>query len=103
MQAPNAQGIMGLMSQGRAPQGAPQQMPSPMKASPMAGLGSVEDRVAAYRGNPAPLQQRYQMSQDLLDLLALQKIKSEKDAAADRKSTRLNSSHIPLSRMPSSA
>ena len=86
MQAPNTQGIMGLMSQGRAPQqpqGAPQQaMPSPMKASPMAGLGSVEDRVAAYRGNPAPLQQRYQMSQDLLDLLALQKIKSEKDAAA---------------------
>jgi hypothetical protein len=53
-----------------------------MKASPMANLGSVEDRVAAYRGNPAPLQQRYQMSQDLLDLLALQKIKSEKDAAA---------------------
>ena len=73
------------MSQGRAPQQpqqAPQGMPSPMKASPMAGLGSVEDRVAAYRGNPAPLQQRYQMSQDLLDLLALQKIKSEKDAAA---------------------
>lgn len=81
MQAQNAQGIMGLMSQGRAPQ-QPQPMPSPMKASPMAGLGSVEDRVAAYRGNPAPLQQRYQMSQDLLDLLALQKIKSEKDAAA---------------------
>ena len=85
MQAPNAQGIMGLMAQGRAPQQPQQpqqQMPSPMKASPMAGLGSVEDRVAAYRGNPAPLQQRYQMSQDLLDLLALQKIKSEKDAAA---------------------
>lgn len=92
MQAPNAQGIMGLMSQGRAPQqpqqpqGAPQQpqqpMPSPGKASPMAGLGSVEDRVSAYRGNPAPLQQRYAMSQDLLDLLALQKLKSEKDAAA---------------------
>lgn len=96
---PNAQGIMGLMSQGRAPQGAPQgapqrppqgaapqgapqqPMPSPMKASPMAGLGSVEDRVAAYRGNPAPLQQRYSMSQDMLDLLALQKIKSEKESA----------------------
>lgn len=73
------------MSQGRAPQqpGMPQQqMPSPQKASPMAGLGSVEDRVSAYRGNPAPLQQRYAMSQDLLDLLALQKIKSEKEAAA---------------------
>ena len=72
------------MSQGRAPQqpGMQQPMPSPQKASPMAGLGSVEDRVAAYRGNPAPLQQRYAMSQDLLDLLALQKIKSEKEAAA---------------------
>jgi hypothetical protein len=57
-------------------------MPSPQKASPMAGLGSVEDRVSAYRGNPAPLQQRYAMSQDLLDLLALQKLKSEKEAAA---------------------
>lgn len=81
MQMPNAQGIAGLMSQGRAPQ--PQQpAPSPMKASPMAAVGSVEDRVAAYRGNPAPLQQRYAMSQDLLDLLALQKIKSEKESAA---------------------
>jgi hypothetical protein len=48
----------------------------------MAGLGSVEDRVSAYRGNPAPLQQRYAMSQDLLDLLALQKLKSEKESAA---------------------
>lgn len=48
----------------------------------MAAVGSVEDRVAAYRGNPAPLQQRYAMSQDLLDLLALQKIKSEKETAA---------------------
>ena len=48
----------------------------------MAAVGSVEDRVAAYRGNPAPLQQRYAMSQDLLDLLALQKIKSEKESAA---------------------
>jgi hypothetical protein len=82
MQMPNAQGIAGLMSQGRAPQQPQQQMPSPLKASPMAAVGSVEDRVAAYRGNPAPLQQRYAMSQDLLDLLALQKIKSEKETAA---------------------
>lgn len=42
----------------------------------------VMSRVAAYRGNPAPLQQRYAMSQNLIDLLALQKIKSEKEAAA---------------------
>jgi hypothetical protein len=33
-------------------------------------------------GNTKPLEQRYAMSQDLLDLLALQKIKSKKDAAA---------------------
>ena len=80
MQMPNAtpQGIAGLMQQ------RPQQpqMPSPAKASPMAGLGSVDDRVSAYMGNTKPLEQRYAMSQDLLDLLALQKIKSQKEAAA---------------------
>jgi hypothetical protein len=48
----------------------------------MAGLGSVDDRVSAYQGNTKPLEQRYAMGQDLLDLLALQKIKSQKDAAA---------------------
>ena len=80
MQMPNAtpQGLAGLMQQ--RPQ-APQ-TPTPGKASPMAGLGSVDDRVAAYQGNTKPLEQRYAMSQDLLDLLALQKIKSQKDAAA---------------------
>ena len=41
----------------------------------------VEQRADAYRNNPAALQKNYQVSQDLLDLLALQKIKSEKDAA----------------------
>ena len=80
MQMPNAspQGIAGLMQQ--RPQ-APQ-MPTPGKASPMAGLGGVDDRVSAYMGNTKPLEQRYAMSQDLLDLLALQKIKSQKEAAA---------------------
>lgn len=80
MQMPNAtpQGLAGLMQQ--RPQ-APQ-MPTPGKASPMAGLGGVDDRVSAYQGNTKPLEQRYAMSQDLLDLLALQKIKSQKDAAA---------------------
>jgi len=82
MQMPNAtpQGIAGLMQQ--RPQQPQQPMPSPNKASPMAGLGGVDDRVAAYAGNTKPLEQRYAMSQDLLDLLALQKIKSQKDAAA---------------------
>lgn len=85
MQMPNAtpQGLAGLMQQ--RPQGQPQgqpPMPTPGKASPMAGLGGVDDRVNAYKGNTKPLEQRYAMSQDLLDLLALQKIKSQKDAAA---------------------
>jgi len=42
----------------------------------------VNDKVDAYRNNPGALQKNYQMNQDLLDLLALQKIKREKDAAA---------------------
>ena len=78
MQSATPQGLAGLMQQ--RPQ-APQ-MPTPGKASPMAGLGSVDDRVSAYQGNTKPLEQRYAMTQDLLDLLALQKIKSQKEAAA---------------------
>jgi len=80
MQTQNStpQGIAGLMQK---PQGQ-QPMPSPGKASPMAGLGGVDDRVSAYMGNTKPLEQRYEMTQDLLDLLALQKIKSQKDAAS---------------------
>ena len=42
----------------------------------------VAQRVDAYRGNPEALQQKYSVSQELVDLLALQKIKSEKEAAA---------------------
>lgn len=41
----------------------------------------IAARVAAFRGNPEALMQQYQQSQNLLDLLALQKIKSEKEAA----------------------
>ena len=42
----------------------------------------LERRIEAYRGNPQALMQKYQQSQQLIDLLALQKIKSEKEAAA---------------------
>jgi hypothetical protein len=42
----------------------------------------IQSRVDAFRGNPDALAQRYQQSQQLIDLLALQKIKSEKEAAA---------------------
>ncbi|MEN6402353.1 MAG: hypothetical protein ABFD94_10455 [Armatimonadia bacterium] len=43
---------------------------------------SVADVASAYRGNPAALQQRVGMTQELVDLLALQKLKAEKEAAA---------------------
>ena len=42
----------------------------------------VQKKVDAYRGNPAALQQRYAQNQELIDLLALQKLKSEKESAA---------------------
>lgn len=42
----------------------------------------VEQRMDAYRNNPQQLQQRSKMSGSLLDLLALQKITSEKQAVA---------------------
>jgi len=42
----------------------------------------VASRVAAFKGNPQALQQKYAASQELIDLLALQKIKSMKEAAA---------------------
>lgn len=42
----------------------------------------IQQKVDAYRGNPQALQQRYAQNQQLIDLLALQKLKSEKDAAA---------------------
>lgn len=47
------------------------------------GLGEqVQRKKEAYQGNPQALQQQYQKSQQLVDLLALQQLKSEKEAAA---------------------
>lgn len=78
------QGIMAALGRNipQPPMQAPQ-MPSPMggMGPSRAGLGNVQDRVDAYRNNPEALQQQYAVSQDMLDLLALQQIKSEKDAA----------------------
>jgi hypothetical protein len=48
----------------------------------MAIDSQIQDRVDAYRGNPQALQQRYAQSQELMDLLAMQKMKSEKEAYA---------------------
>jgi hypothetical protein len=41
----------------------------------------VNERANAFRGNPQALAQRYDKDQQLIDLLALQKIKSDMDAA----------------------
>jgi hypothetical protein len=43
---------------------------------------TIQQKVDAYRGNPAALRQRYAQNQELIDLLALQKLKSEKESAA---------------------
>jgi len=42
----------------------------------------IQSRVDAYRGNPQALQQKYAKNQQLIDLLALQRLKSEKESAA---------------------
>ena len=56
-----------------------------------ANLGSdVQNRVDAYKDNPVALQQRYMKSQELVDLLALQKMKSEKDAYARDMQMKMN-------------
>lgn len=48
----------------------------------MGGIESLlKNKVDAHRANPGALQQSYQQNQQLLDLLALQKLKSEKEAA----------------------
>ena len=43
---------------------------------------TIQQKVDAYRSNPGALQRRYAQNKELVDLLALQKLKSEKDAAA---------------------
>lgn len=49
----------------------------------MAGIDSIiNTRADAFTNNPQALMQRYAMGQDLLDLLALQKLKQDKEAAA---------------------
>lgn len=42
----------------------------------------VEQKADAYRSNPQALQKRYSQNQELMDLLAMQKLKTEKEAAA---------------------
>mgnify|MGYP000562465782 CR=1 FL=1 len=45
-------------------------------------LNQVDQKAEQYMGNPQELEQKYKQNQQLIDLLALQKIKSQKEAAA---------------------
>ena len=44
-------------------------------------IGDIDQKVDTYRNNPEALMQMYQQNQQLVDLLALQKLKTEKEAA----------------------
>jgi hypothetical protein len=57
--------------------------------------GDVQSRMDAYRGNPQALMQRYAQSQELVDLLALQKLKSEKESAAREMQMQMESAGLP--------
>jgi len=55
----------------------------------------IQSRMDAYRGNPQALMQRYAQSQQLIDLLALQKLKSEKEAAARQMQMQAGQGQMP--------
>lgn len=55
----------------------------------------VQERMNAYRGNPQALMQRYAQSQQLVDLLALQKLKSDKEAAARQMQMQMGQGGLP--------
>ena len=75
MQQMNAIAPGGIASMMRGmPQGQPQK-----PLSPTAGIGNVADRMKAY--GPQMLEQKNAVSEDLLNLIAAQKLKSEKEAA----------------------
>ena len=75
MQQMNAIAPGGIASMMRGmPQGQPQK-----PLSPTAGIGNVADRMKAY--GPQGLEQKNAVSEDLLNLIAAQKLKSEKEAA----------------------
>ena len=55
----------------------------------------VQNKVDAYRGNPNALAQQYSQNQQLIDLLALQKLKSEKESAAREMQLKMGGQNMP--------
>lgn len=86
MQQPMAGGIASVLGK---PPGNPGAQAQPMVPQignqpggvPM-GIGSVDARAAEFMNKPQELQKRYGMTQDTFDLMALMKIKKEKEMAA---------------------
>lgn len=55
----------------------------------------VQAKMNAFRGNPQALAQQYQQGQQLIDLLALQKLKSEKESAAREMQLKMGGQQMP--------
>ena len=55
----------------------------------------VQSKMDAYRGNPNALAQKYSQNQQLIDLLALQKLKSEKESAAREMQLKMGGQQMP--------
>ena len=68
----------------------------------MLRVDAIKERIKELQAKESALQVQLEEA-SLAKENALSSINSEISATSDRKSTRLNSSHIPLSRMPSSA
>ena len=66
-------------------------------------LNSSRKTVKAAQENLVSFQEILQNKSQEQNVSGTQDLKFSKHAAVDRKSTRLNSSHMPKSRMPSSA
>ena len=73
----------GMPPQGMPPQGMPPQG-MPPQGGPTPSFGSVNEIVEAFRNRVPELEERYNVSRQLIDLLALQKIKSEQQSIANQ-------------------
>ena len=79
-QNPNQQGIVAGLPQQNDPNNTIGKMAT-AGGEGVASTGSVNQTADAYRGRIPELQKKYQMTQDLIYLLAMQQLKSEKEAS----------------------
>ena len=79
-QNPNQQGIVAGLPQQNDPNNTMGKMAT-AGGEGVASTGSVNQTADAYRGRIPELQKKYQMTQDLIYLLAMQQLKGEKEAS----------------------